>query len=95
MKRFLISMKTKIEFETSELTVVRIRRSQTVLASCPRCNAKVSHFSVIRAAAILQISETAVFRLAESGTVHSSETAAGALLICGISISELAKEFKL
>jgi hypothetical protein len=44
------------------------------------------YFSVSRTAAILGFSETAIFRLAESGEIHSLENAAGSLLICGNSL---------
>lgn len=84
-------MKTEIEFESHELTVIRVRRSQTVTAFCALCEKKVRHLSVARAAAVLRLSETAVFRLVESGAVHSMETASGRLYLCGNSVSELGK----
>jgi hypothetical protein len=85
-------MKTEIKFESHELTIIRVRRSQAVSAFCPQCEQEVLHLTIARAAAALQISETAVFRLVESNAVHSMETAAGALLICGNSLSELRKQ---
>lgn len=87
-------MKTEIKFETHELTVIRLRQSQIITIFCPFCRREVLHLTVARAAAALRMSETAVFRLVESGTVHSCETASGALLICGDSISVLARERK-
>ena len=50
------------------------------------------YFSVSRAATVLGFSETAIFRLAESGKVHSSENAVGSLLICSDSLLRLDKE---
>jgi len=88
-------MKTEIRFETHELTVIRVRRSQTLTAFCALCEKKVRHLSVARASAVLAVSETAVFRLVESRTVHSTETASGTLFICWNSISELAKNIEL
>lgn len=88
-------MKTKIEFESHELTVIRVRHSQTLTAFCAFCEIKVRHLSVARAAAVLGVSETAVFRLVESRAVHSTETASGALLVCGNSVSGLAENIEL
>lgn len=85
-------MKTVIKFEKHELTIIRVRRSQTVTVFCAVCREKVLHLSVTRASAALGVSETAVFRLVESGTVHSMETASGALFVCGNSVSVLAKQ---
>jgi len=85
-------MKTEIKFETHELTIIRLRQSQMVTIFCPFCRREVLHLTVARAAAALRMSETAVFRLVESGTIHSSETVSGALLICGNSVSEFANE---
>jgi hypothetical protein len=82
-------MKTEIKYESHELTIIRIHRSQTAIAFCALCEQKVLHLSIARAAAALQVSETAVFRLVESGTLHSCETSAGALLVCGNSVSDL------
>lgn len=84
-------MKTEMRLETHELTVIRIRRSQAVSAFCQKCNAEVLHLTVARAAVVLRISETAVFHLAEGDSVHSLENEAGALLICGNSVSALTK----
>lgn len=84
-------MKTEIKFETHELTIIRVRRGQTVSAFCPLCEQVVLHFTITSAAAALGVSETAIFRLVEGGTIHSTETAAGALLVCGNSISALGK----
>lgn len=88
-------MKTEIKFEMHELTVIRVRRSQTVTAFCTQCKAKVKHLSVARASAVLGVSETAVFRLVECGAAHSMETASGRLYLCGNSVSELAKGIRI
>ena len=87
-------MKTEIKFETHELTIIRVRRSQAVSAFCTLCEQAVLHLTIARAAAALGVSETAVFRLVESGTVHSIETDSGALLVCGNSVLGLAKAKK-
>jgi hypothetical protein len=85
-------MKTEIKFETHELTVIRVHRSQSVTVFCEQCEVNVRHLSVARASAVLAVSETRVFRLVESGAVHWLETPAGSLLVCGNSISLLAKK---
>ncbi|HEV8593832.1 MAG TPA: hypothetical protein VGQ55_17140 [Pyrinomonadaceae bacterium] len=84
-------MKTKrsmeITVETRAVTVIRINRRQTVTIFCDICRKPISHFSVFHAAAAMRLSETAIFRLAENGQVHSTENAAGSLLICGNSLT--------
>jgi hypothetical protein len=85
---------TEITIETDEITIIRVSRRQTTIVFCPVCRALLRHFSVARAAAFLKISETAIFRLVEGGQVHSTETAAGALLICGNSLATRAKGMK-
>ena len=91
MKRFFNFMKTEIRIETHELTVIRVRQSQSVTVFCPFCELQALHLTVARATAVLQISETAVFRLVEGGTVHSIETRSGTLLVCSNSAAALAK----
>lgn len=85
-------MKTEIKYESHELIVIRIHRSQTATVFCALCAENVLHLSVARAAAALGVSETAIFRLVENGAVHSSETAAGALLVCGNSLTVWAQQ---
>jgi hypothetical protein len=78
--------RTKIQFESFEKTTIRFRRNRGANVFCRECLENTVHFSVAQAAQALKLSETAVFRLAESGTVHSTETAWGALLVCGNSL---------
>lgn len=85
-------MKTEMKLETIESTVIRIRRSQAVSAFCQKCEAEVLHLTITRAAAVLQISETEAFHLVENEKVHSWETAAGVLLVCGNSISAISEK---
>jgi hypothetical protein len=81
-----------ITVETRAVTVIRINRRQTVTIFCDICQKPIPHFSVFHAAAAMKLSETAIFRLAERGLVHSTENVAGSLLICGDSLAALAKE---
>jgi hypothetical protein len=77
---------TQIVVETLEKRIIRVNRYQTHIAFCDVCEARVTYFSVSRAAALLALSETAIFRLAESSDLHSQETETGSLLICGSSL---------
>jgi hypothetical protein len=79
--------RTEITIETHETTIIRVSMRQTVNAFCEICRTTHKHFSVRRAAAILRLSETAIFRLVEDGQVHSTENAAGALFVCINSLS--------
>jgi hypothetical protein len=80
---------TEITIETHEITIIRVSTRQTTTAFCRDCQANVEHFSVARAAAVLKISETSLFRLVEDGKIHSTETAAGRLLVCGNSLAAM------
>ena len=84
--------RTEITIETHETTIIRVSSHQTATAFCEICRTTHKHFSVRRVAAILRLSETAIFRLVEDGRVHSTETAAGALLVCSNSLLALANK---
>ena len=96
MKRIFNAMKAKrrmeIRRETHELTIIRFRQSRSRIF-CETCAAHVSHLRVGQAALALSLPETAIFRLAESSQIHSTETVAGSLLLCGNSLAAL-KEIK-
>jgi hypothetical protein len=89
-----IKRRTEITIETHEVTVIHLSQLQTAMACCKRCQTMLTHFSVLRAAAILGLGETAIFRLIESQQLHGTETADGRLLICANSLLALAKEMK-
>ena len=84
--------RTEIVIETHETTIIRFRTRQTATAFCDFCRETLPHFSARRAAAVLRLSEFAVFRLVESGRLHSSENARGELFICGNSITGAADD---
>ena len=84
-----IKRRTEITIETRERTIIRICARQSTEAFCEECRAAQSHLSVRRAAALLRLSEMSIFRLVESRELHSTETAAGALLVCGNSLAAL------
>lgn len=80
--------RTEIRFETHEVTIIRFRQTQSATRFCAACRASVRHLPISRAAAILRISETEVFRLVESKQIHSTETETGELLVCQNSLEK-------
>jgi hypothetical protein len=86
-----IRRRTELQHETHELTVIRQQGVQSE-HFCGVCEAAVVHLRVAPAAAMLSLPETAVFRLAESGQIHSTETPAGVLMLCGNAIAFFVKE---
>jgi len=85
--------RTEIRIETHEKRIIRVNRQQTQAAFCGACGAKVMYLSVSQAAAVLSFSETAIFRLAESGKIHSIENPDGSLMVCGDSLLTVLNEF--
>ena len=82
---------TEITFREVRERVIRVRANvKTVF--CEGCNCPARHFSVEQAAALLGLSELAIFRLVEHGPLHSVESTSGALLICRNSISAIFRE---
>jgi protein-arginine kinase activator protein McsA len=84
--------RTKIRLEKHELKLVR--GGQTATLFCQNCQTETRHLTVAQTAQVLEMSEMAVFRLAESGQIHSIETADGRLLICTNSGLKIEKKFK-
>lgn len=82
-----VKRQSEITTETHSLTIVRFR--QRVWVTCVLCGASAPHLSVAEAATALSLSETAVFRLAEAGDIHSIETAEGSLMVCSSSLAGL------
>jgi hypothetical protein len=78
----------EIMFETHELTIVRFGRNQAA-DYCPFCGAHTPHLSVAQSVSVLALPETKIFLLAQSGQIHSRETADGRLSICGNSLAAL------
>ena len=78
----------EITLETHELTIVRFSRNQKT-DFCTVCRAHTPHLSVAESVPVLGLSESAIFRLAESGEIHSCETANGLLRLCGNSLAAL------
>ena len=81
----------EIRLETHELTIVRFNPNQKH-AYCPVCRTHTPQMSVAESVSVLSMTETAIFRLAESGHIHSRETADGLLRLCGNSLAALASD---
>lgn len=77
--------KLKIKLEKHELKVIHFGRRRKFF--CEICRTETQHLTVSQMATVLGISEVQVFRLAESGQIHSIETADGKLMICADSIN--------
>ena len=73
--------KTVITIETFQRTTIRTRR-EIKIAWCEDCAAETVMLSPDQAAVQLQITAREIFRMAESGEIHYSETEIGALLAC-------------
>ncbi len=84
----------EIRIETTQVIAVRINRRQAFTAFCGICLKPTGHLPISNAAAGLRLSETAVFRLVESGQIHSIENPAGSLFVCGNSVSDFAEEIE-
>ena len=71
--------RTEITLETDRLIVINRPKKKRW---CSACEGHVEMMSIDDAALRAQVNSRTIFRWAESGAVHSSETAAGLLLIC-------------
>lgn len=71
---------TKIRIEKRESRFIRFARETS--SYCSGCLRDTRHLPVAQMATLLDITEKAVFRLADSEQIRSAETADGHLLIC-------------
>lgn len=71
--------RTEITLETERWIVINRSRKKRWCSSCAR---SVEMLSIDDAALQAQVTSRTIFRWAEAGTLHSSETAEGLLLIC-------------
>ena len=71
--------RTEITVETDRWVVVKRHRRT---AWCNTCSRQVEMLTIDDAAIFAGVNSRTIFRWAESGAVHSSETAEGLLLIC-------------
>jgi hypothetical protein len=82
--------KKEITIETHKVFVVRRRSSYA--GWCPGCAETVEMVKPEEAAAFLQISLRRVFRRVEAESLHSAETADGALFVCHNSLMNAGNE---
>lgn len=82
----------EVVWETREITTISFKRNRSAMVFCRTCEIETLYLTVAEAALILKFSEFAIFRLVETNRIHSIETAAGFTLVCGNSLSALAKE---
>lgn len=71
--------RTEITVETDRWLVVNRQRRT---AWCAACSREVEMLNIDDAAIFARVNSRTIFRWAESGAVHSSETPEGLLLIC-------------
>lgn len=76
----------EITMETHETTIIRFRPRPTIIY-CEACQVNTRHFSIVQAKQILSISEQEINGLAAGNHIHSTETAEGLLMLCGISLA--------
>ena len=79
----------EVVWETREITTISFKRNYSATVFCRSCQTDTLHLTVSEAASILNYSEFAIFRFVETNRIHSIETAAGFLLVCGNSLSAL------
>ena len=74
-------MKTRTEITVETDRWVVVKRHKTT-AWCDACSRQVEMLNIDDAAIFARVNSRTIFRWAESGMVHSSETPEGLLLIC-------------
>jgi hypothetical protein len=79
--------RTEITVETDRWVVVTKRRRTSWCAACSR---EIEMLTIDDAAIFAQVNSRTIFRWAESGALHSSETPEGLLLICPYSLEQQA-----
>lgn len=79
----------RVTTETRETLVIRKRGGGKVFGYCSECDAEVEYLALDTAVVLTGIPERRIFRLADSGQLHSQETKAGRLLICSKSIKRI------
>jgi ribosomal protein L34E len=72
---------TRLTIETERVLVIR-RRKAARRAKCGACGEVVNFVTVEEGAALTRISARAIYRRVEAGSVHFTESADGALVVC-------------
>lgn len=74
--------RTEITLEIDRWMVVSRQARSGRIVWCSNCSRYVEMLSVDEAALLANVNSRTIFRWAESGVLHSSETLEGLLLIC-------------
>jgi hypothetical protein len=76
--------KTRLEiiWETHEITKINFKGTSSAMIFCQSCQRETRHLSLAEVAVIANVAETTVFRVAETGSIHLTESADGKFLIC-------------
>lgn len=71
---------TRIRLEKFESRAIRFGRE--ISRFCNGCGINTLHMPVAQMASLLSVTEKRIFRLTESGELHSAETDEGHLIVC-------------
>jgi hypothetical protein len=82
------TMKRKTEITIQTRRVLVVRRRERARLWCDRCGGQVEMLAAREAVATTGLTERAVFRLAEAGLLHATETTDGRLFVCLDSLRE-------
>ena len=77
--------RTEITFEVDRLVIVG--RQRRVLHWCDSCHRHLDMMTTDQAALMAGVTSRTIFRWADSGQLHSTESPEGLLLICPNSLS--------
>ena len=89
MRGSVSQKRRELFIEIDELMMLD-RAGRPLRGWCKACGAEVALLAPSWAALAVRRSERAVYQLAETGRLHFTETAAGRLLICRVSLGRLA-----
>ena len=82
--------RTEITIETERIVVMsRSVKKEVGRQQCDCCAEHVDMITTDHAAIVARVTSRTIFKWAESGMVHSAETAEGLLLICPNSLPRL------
>jgi len=82
----MIRKRTEITVETERLLIIRGHKRAIVW--CASCARRREMLTTDDAAIAVQVTSRTIFRWAESGRIHCTETPEGLLLICPESLSQ-------
>jgi uncharacterized protein YgbK (DUF1537 family) len=80
--------KATITVETERLVVISGSHAAATMRWCEACQAEVTMFGLDEASALAELSDRAIFQLAETGAVHFAETSEGKALFCVSSLRQ-------